>query len=69
MEHEGVAERLDLLGAVLCQQVAHIAAEAAYQVGRVLVAVRLGQGGEAREVSEEEGVAGRRHSSTLGELR
>lgn len=56
-DHHRVTERLYLLSSVPSQQRACRLEEAGDDVG-VLIAVDLGQGGEAREVREQEGVVG-----------
>jgi hypothetical protein len=55
-QQERVPARLHLLGVVLWQQHAHGPAELGGRVGSVLVPVRLGQSGVARQVGEDEGV-------------
>jgi hypothetical protein len=53
-QEHGVADRLDLFGAVLLEQRSDGCAELGGRVGGVLVAVRLGQSGVAGEVREQE---------------
>src|SRR5918994_1786691 len=54
--HHRVAEGLDLVGPVLSQQRACVLEEPCRELGRLLIAVHLGEGGESGEVGEEEGV-------------
>ena len=54
LDQQGIADRLHLLAHVLRKQTAHLVAEVGGDVGGVLVAVHLGQGGEPGEVGEEE---------------
>jgi hypothetical protein len=53
-QHQRIPDGLDLLGLVLGQQLAHGHTEPADKVGGLLVPVGLSQGGEAREVREQE---------------
>jgi hypothetical protein len=57
-KQERVTDRLHLFGLVLWQQRTNGLAELGGGVGGVLVTVRLGQGGVARQVGENKGVAG-----------
>jgi hypothetical protein len=54
-DHHRVPDRLHLLGVVLGQQRGDPRLELRGQLGGVLVAVGLGQRGEARQVGEQEG--------------
>jgi hypothetical protein len=53
-EHQRIPDGLDLLGLMLGQQLAYGHTEPTHKVGRLLVSMRLGQGGEAREVREQD---------------
>jgi hypothetical protein len=55
-EHQRIPDGLDLLGLMGGQQLAHGPTEPADKVGGLLIAVGLGQGGEAREVGEHKGL-------------
>ena len=55
-DHHRVADRLDLLAAVVGQQGAHVRVEADGHLSRVLVALLGGERGKADEVHEEEGL-------------
>jgi hypothetical protein len=54
-DHDGVADRLDDLPLARRNELRDGAAEAGRDVGRLLVAVRLGQSRVAGDVREEEG--------------
>jgi hypothetical protein len=53
-QHQRITDGLDLLGLMFGQQSAHGHTEPADQVGGLLVPVGLGQGGETREIREQE---------------
>jgi hypothetical protein len=53
-EHQRIPDGLDLLGLMGGQQPTHGHTEPADKIGRLLIPMGLGQGGEAREVREQE---------------
>ena len=53
-QHQRIPDGLDLLGLMGGQQPPHGPTEPTDQIGGLLVPVGLGQGGEAREVREQE---------------
>jgi hypothetical protein len=55
-EHQRIPDGLDLVGVMGGQQPPHGHTEPADQVGGLLVPMGLGQGGEAREIREQEGL-------------
>ena len=65
MDHDCVADRLHLVGAVLRQKSANTPAELSGRVGGELVTVDLGQGDEAGQVRKQEGVLSLPHRLKL----
>src|SRR4051794_27777944 len=63
-EHQGVADRLDLLGAVVAQKRADAVVELERDVRGAIVSLRGREGGEPNQVREEERVPRPRHSDT-----